>query len=335
MGTRFSMNKSRHFLQCWVLVGCIAFPHSSKADEPPQADSEAVSFFKNAISTPPDIEHFMVRNHHLTALPKSPIPRGAKVTHLEFFEGARSGSNYYLHAITDPASPATFLVGRTGGVSYEFTENSVSHGDPSSPIEKNSAGYYNAVTLYLNMGMSLYDPASVVWTGNQFTARTTSGETIRGELEQTNGLPCQLTINIITAKGDTFTRKREYTYPSLPASQQTFPKTILLFEQTNGTFSARAEIDIISISIAKEPLSDRFFDESNFKGSNVTHMNLYSNDSLYVSSKDGKRMIKIPSTEPRIPPAAQGRSKILFYTIIIILVAAGSVIAGKVIKYKS
>lgn len=300
-----------------VMLLFLAMSRPCHASEPQAMTNDFVSFFKQMISSPPDVDNFKGRSHAY-------LKHGPDKL-LEFYEGARAGSNFFLTLYPDALemsngqSHALFVLGRAGSSPYEFSANSVTRSIGSSILQTNVSLLYRETSRFLNMGITVHDPQSVVWTGNNFTA-TAGNERIRGELVVSNNLPSKL---ILSWKTNKVYRMVEYTYPSPPASLQGFPSKMLEFGPSNSVLVPKGETELFFVHLSEQPLSNDFFRDARFIGTNITHTNIYSNNVLYVSSKKGTMVRAVINRSPSA--AHRDGHRLIVFAAILVLFVVGAI----------
>ena len=281
-----------------LLCSCTLF---CEADTIPRTN-DFVSFFKQAIASPPDIAEFVAaeRDHiDENELPKG-IPPSAKQSFLaasdtwHYYRGARGGSNYFLRQIERPNSSNTlnesgFIVGHAGPTAYEFSSNTVSYGIGTNAMVSGIQSLSGLIREFLNMGMAEIDTTSLAWNGNNFRALNINGLTRFGKLEVSNNLPYRLAIS--TEKDSAPSTVINYKYLNRRESVGMYPSTIDISYPDEKDL--KIEICLHSIQIANQRLSEDFFSDPQFKGQNITHTNIHSNDVMLVFTKKGK-MIAVP-----------------------------------------
>jgi hypothetical protein len=279
----------------WTFIALIAFP-----DTLTNVPGDPVDLFRNAISSPPDVESFIAGERCLIKPEQLPngLPADQKESILaamqmwQYYQGSRAGSNYFLRAIESANSPDTvaksgLIAGRAGDKAYQFSLNSISYAKGTNATTANVNNLFFLVRQFLNMGLAEIEPESVVWSGNQFRALNYDRVPRYGRLELSNGLPSRLLISI--QKESPPIKIVEYTYPG----QSTFPGGYPSAIRISGGDGPSVEIIVQSVQIAAQRLAEDFFSEAKFKGTNITHVNIFSNNVTLVSDKQGK-MIKLP-----------------------------------------
>jgi hypothetical protein len=286
---------------------------------------DEVAFFKRAITSPADIEHFVACEEILrprggsrqASNEKSPSSEGPNP---RFFEGARAGSNYFLrhnfNFETNQLSGKS-VVGRVGSNAYQVNPNTLTlttetaETKPDNPVAMMSAATGSFVNQFLNMGLGDIKAATVRWRGDEFTAVRNNGSPVYGLLELSNGLPARL--KICSEKGATPYKAIAYVYPEPPASLRGFPKRTIISSLFEDGLHPWMQLTLLQVQEAKRPLPAEAFAEDRFINSSVVFTNIFSNNALY-SLRAGGKMIKIdaPGTgSPGAPPPARYRNLVL------------------------
>jgi hypothetical protein len=274
---------------------CIVLTTKAVADNVANAPGDIVVFFKQALSSPPDVEKYVVSQRQLESL-TPPIGPPTKAGSISYYIGARAGSNYFLQILSGSnglpdLSEKRLIAGRSGTAVYEVSQNAISFGVGSNGLVGNVRVFYIVTRQYLGMGISEIEPESLRWVGNTFTATNNHGLAIFGELSISNGLPCRLGVSV--AKGSPPYKVVEYTYPNPPQSLSGFPSKMIISRAPYGVAKPFCEVSFYSVQLARRPLSNDFFAAAQFIGTNNIYTNLYSNADLYVQNSRGQ-MVKAP-----------------------------------------
>lgn len=324
-----------------INVSFLSYALCAEGSSSLQTPDDFVSFFKQAVKSPPDVAFFQAKKHDFfpPKLPPGLLPAGVKVgPPIELFEGGRSSSNFfYGNAVTSQSSDtdAIFRViaGREGTNIYEFSGNSLSYGIGNNAVRDNVNFAFSSVSYLLNLGIGDIVPESVTWTGNHFSAKSIDGSTRYGELTLSNGFPRTLMISL--AKGSSPLHASEYTYPDPPDALSGFPSTIRLSVWDGENLIPNVQIEFSSVRLAPGPLPDSFFDASNFTRSNITFTNVYSNATLLVRVTQGPNtgtIVRVPLlSNMRDLSVTETRQHIMFYVMLAIFIA-GPVIVWLAIK---
>ena len=137
-------------------------------EKPQQVPVDAVAFFKQAISSPRDVDSFIAGQRSLSPIEElvqqeqqqeklvahMPAMRNQKTPDLQeilqrakemqsehFYAGARAGSDFYWRSISSPNTPNipaqhVSVFGRTGSVRYQVGQNNVSYGSGTMPLSQ-------------------------------------------------------------------------------------------------------------------------------------------------------------------------------------------------------
>jgi hypothetical protein len=320
------------YVSCLFLPFVFAFEtHAAPATD------DLVSFFKQALVLPPDVESF-VGSARTLRLPAGLPGFALNVTNLSrvsFYEGARAGTNFFLRKITGPnaapkPAPSELVAGRAGSNIYQLNSNLVTYSFGKTRIQEGVSDSFTLLSEFLSMGLINVEPKSVIWNGDHLTALDTrTGNQVFGELQLSNGLPSSLTI-----------RKQErsrpynvfvYSYPDPPRSRGGYPSKILVLnaDGPGQEPTPLTEFEIVSLRLAAQPLSEEFFDSSRFKGSNIIHTNVFSNSVMFASTKAGK-MLEVPTKE--VPRDVLRRRKFVIFFVCLVILAAGPIIIFGVAK---
>jgi len=286
-----------------LLVGLPLSVCAADEKAPTRAD-DLVAFFKRAISSPPDVEHFTVIQRTLRERKMPPgvqlrIPSPTSVPP-QFFEGARSGTNYFLRQISETnalinVAGSGQVAGRRGSNTYHFSLNSLTYTYDKSdsvspnPLVVSGEAYYSIVSQFLNMGLAAIQPGTITWNGYDFNAVRDGGSPVYGHLELSNGCPSVLSVS--SKKGGTPFKSYTYVYPNPPLALAGFPERIfvsVIFEDGLHPF---LELTMLEIRLAEYKLPEAFFSETRFITTNITYTNTFTNGEL-MSVLPGGKLVK-------------------------------------------
>ena len=279
-------HKLNQLTRRFVIICCVFLVWDAYSGETTNVSDDPISFFKRAISSPPDVEKYIASQRS--------IPSGSA----NYFVGARAGSNYFMKFISDTdalrnLNKANIIVGQSGANAYQIGQDNVSYGIGSNPLTSNSELLLRKTRQFLDMGITEIDPESVRWEGNSFTATMRGRFARHGELSVSNGLPYRLFISV--AKDSPPYKMVEYTYSNPPPPLSGFPSKMVISGNSDGKLIASEEIQIYSVQVAKRPLSDNFFTAAQFIATNIIATNIYSNTDLYVVNRRGQT-VKLPDS---------------------------------------
>ena len=275
-----------------------------------------VAFFKQAISSPPDVENFIVSQRVLGAperlaelagtQDKETLAQFAKQYVLEhFYRGARSGTNFFLtpleyHTATNALDSYAYTVGRYGNTKYTLNkttnENSIIYGIGTNAMTAGNNSLFTLVQQFLDMGLAEVRPDTVSWDGDTFNALAVWGEHRCGELELTNGLPKRLKVRGV--KAGPIIKTIEYEYPNPSESKSGFPNKMVLSSHTDQGFRPVMEITICEVRLSSRPLTETYFAEAHFIRTNITHVTIYSNSTMFATDRSG-RVVVAAQASPR------------------------------------
>ena len=292
---------------CFSLLACAVY-----ADSTTNRSEDFVAFFKQAISSPPDIEHFTACQRILRKIPLPPklafLDKSPSNPPPQCFEGGRSDKNYFFSFVsyTNGIKMVTMTGGRSGSNAYQINPNTLTfttestQSNPKNYVAANGDGFFGSVEQFLNMGLADVKSESVVWQGNEFNAlrdhaNIVYGPSVYGRLESSNGLPCSLSVS--AKKGDSPYILISYAYPSPPTSLGGFPERIIISSQFEDGLHPWSELTLSDVQVAKQPLPEKYFAASNFMTSNIKYVDVYSNNTLYSVQPNG-RISKIPPPVP-------------------------------------
>ena len=266
-----------------------------------EVPNDAVSFFKRALTSPADVSHFEAGMRDLGGgLPLDVLPENAKVVQqpAQLFEGARSGSNYYI-IDKSPLNPT--ISGRQGQKAFNIGSNSVAYGyegfksnDPklSDRVSQAADSYFRMTRQFLQMGLGEIAPQSTTWLGSDtFVATNDLGVPEYGKLELSNNIPRRLLVS--WQEGASPFKTFDYFYPEPLLSLGGSPYLIVLNTLLKTRFVPALELRISKLEIAKNSLSAEYFDAEQFLTPNTIYTSVFSHDEFTGISPRGKVKVKL------------------------------------------
>ncbi|HWY32687.1 MAG TPA: sigma-70 family RNA polymerase sigma factor [Candidatus Acidoferrum sp.] len=276
-------------------------------EKPQQVPVDSVAFFKQAISSPLDVDSFIAGQHSLKSIkelvqddklfaerlaeenkktpnPQESLQKAKDMQSEQFYAGARAGSDYYLRYISSPNTPNipgqdVSVFGRTGSMPYQVGQNNFLYGSGTNAFVASIDSMFGLVRQFLDMGLGDIDPERVVWTGNQFTALDRFGKSRYGELVVSNNLP--FAIKVSMQKNSPVFKRVEYQYPNPPASLGGFPAKMTIFTLSEGEYKPELQITLYAVHIADRRLPHGFFDDEQFKTAKILYTNAYLNSEVW------------------------------------------------------
>lgn len=257
-----------------------------------------VSFFKEAINSPPDIEKYLAKRTNL----QLPTQNGLVLSNsssssFQYLEGAISGTNFFLKRLSGPSERAGSnhlgtISARSGSSTYGIGGNGLIQGIGKNGLTDDIQAQFRLSRQVTGMGAGEIEPGSVRWDGNNFTAKNTLGKDIHGSLEVSNNLPLRMEVTLANA---TLPYKAiDYTYAIQSDSFSGYPaKFLISYKSTNG-LKPLAVVEFESMRIAPQDLQEDFFAASRFSD-RVSYTNVYSNSDFYASHSKTKRLVKANS----------------------------------------
>jgi hypothetical protein len=288
----------RCLISCFLFIPSIFCKAQSVSDT--IKDESFVTFFKNTLCKPPDIAHFSC-SFRLLNVPAGYAAENTNVPHLyqwQYFEGARSGSNFFLRFL--PSATATNAtstigirtIGQAGTKNYQVLDESVTYGYGTNKVQQSLSSTYKIVWQCLNLGVTTVKSESIVWKGKQFQGTCSIDEKpILGDLEVLDGRPQSLKL---TKNGSPHPYKVYlYTYPDPPLSLGGYPAKIqtLSILAKDQEPSPLSEWNISSLILASQPLTTSFFEDAYFHGPRIHGTNIYSNEVFQTHAINGKQMV--------------------------------------------
>ena len=327
--------KSAAAISAFVLVTGGLVTVALSGEKPPPLPADPVAFFKQALSSPPGIDSFVAGQRSLRpAAEQAQIeqmiarstgkgtPTGSpeilanarRAQPEQYYAGARAGSDYYLRHVSSPSTPNIpaenqIIIGRAGPVLYQVGRNNVTYGSGTNAFVTGVDIQFHLVRQLLDLGLADVEPESVVWTGNEFTARNGSGTSRYGALEVSNSLP--FALNVSVQKNSPAFERIEYQYPDPPASLGGFPARMTMFDATEGGFKPDLAITLYSVHLADRRLAHDFFSDNQFKTEKIIYTNAYINSEVWgtVNKLNGKsyytNISHIKAVHPQNQPPAK------------------------------
>lgn len=318
-------------------LGCAFLLSVATAQSNPRnvsAVTDLVEFFKTAVSSPPDVDYFVGSQRRLRErkLPPEIRKRLQGLTNQPpmFYEGARSGSNYFLRSTgwsnpLDSGVDATVVVGRAGSETYHFNPNTVTYTldraettSPDHTLLSLSGTYYSMVRQFLNMGLADIRTDSVKWDIDEFTALRDDGGRVYGHMELSKGMPYRLSI--AANKGERPYRSYTYVYPVPATALGGFPSSITAAATFQDGMHPTVEYSILSVRLSEQTPAESVFSKSRFLGSHIQHTNVFEGGVL-LNFVDGKLIkdLKQPVVEgPERTPKYRALSNFCVLAVILL-----------------
>jgi hypothetical protein len=284
-----------------------------------ETESELTTFFKNAVRSPLDVEHFTAAQRTLRerTLPPQIRARVQSLTNqpVQTFEGARAGTNFYLRRLTSLGSPGSMAIGRNGREMYHVNANTLTYthdaNTEANPLLISELGFRSVVEQFLNMGLAEIRQGSVVWDGLQFSAFEADGTPIYGHLDLQDGIPSRLEIR--TKKDAPPKKAFSYAYPEPPLALSGFPSTIVIWSVFQDGLHPWSELRLLNIKLSDSRLADNFFAKSRFVEKNIVYTNIINSDGLFNVTRSG--LVKAP-IQPEMPgPKSQFYRRITMWCL--------------------
>lgn len=295
------ITKAYRLAALFQITFCTFLAASGYAGELTNATTDLITFFKKAISSPPDVESYTV------------YQRDTEKGGGSYYVGARAGSNYFLKIVSNSnellnASQQQPVAGQAGASAYEFSKNAVSYGVGSNGLTRGVEMFLGLTRQFLDMGIGEIRPESVEWHSNAFAATGSDTRPRYGLLIISNGLPFRLKIG--NAKGAY--KIVDYIYPDPPTALGGFPSKMLIFGESEGKLVGGLEVLICSVRLATEPLAEKKFSPTRFVGPNIAHSNIYRGADLYVQNRLGQ-LVKAPNSIRRSGGVANSRARTIIF----------------------
>jgi hypothetical protein len=287
-----------------ILAGFFSFASATHSQSTTNSSEKIISFFKQAMSSPFDVEEFIgtERILHEVSLPGNSKPFQPPVI---TYRGSRSGSNFFLVSFSGTNQLRQSVAGRRDAETYTVNKNtlnrSIGPGTPQSPNQIPVMGnvIYMYVCQFLNMGMSDLVPETVAWHENEFEATTAFGNRVYGMLEFSNGLPSRLTVS--SGKGAPAERIRSYVYPNPPTSLGGFPSQIIFWRRERANWTPGSELTLMSVKMPSNALGADYFASAQFVNTNIKYLHIESNGLMY-NVKTG-RLVQLASPKGGVKPS--------------------------------
>jgi len=289
-----------------ILAGLL--PRTAFSDAETSAPVDLVAFFKLALSSPPDIEHFEARQIELHAIPV--VGPAGKMIQMKppptDFQGARAGSNYFLQLVSGTNREVSTLAGRSGTEIYTFSPNSITHTFDAPAGDQNKgqlatigAAMSRPVSQFLNMGVSSVQFNTLVWKENEFDALDDKGRRLHGSLEISNNFPVRL---VVTSPDDSdFCSAISYHYPDPPTAMGGFPDRMVLSGKVTDGWEDDLELRLVVVKLAVKLLPEDFFNSAQFVDKKINHTLLESNGLLYNVTASNVVPVHSRSAFPEVP----------------------------------
>jgi hypothetical protein len=277
-------------------------------------NEDIVSFFRQAIISPPDVEEFIVGQRELQS---SIAPTNSYV----YFKGARAGTNFYLWTFTNTnadfgTNARAIIVGRSGATPYSVNGKLAVYGFGSNSFIENVKWEYGKIRYFLAMGIGDLVENSIKWHDNYLTATNNKGMPRYGKLVISNGLPSKLEFS--KSEDSPPFKIIEYTYPVPEAVYSGYPEKIVMSSDQNGDFKPVVEMVFQSVKLAAHPLTEDFFDPRNL-AYRFQYTNVYSNSDHYVSALNNKHLVKVSESLAKTGGYTNSRPKFVIIICFVVV----------------
>ena len=282
----------------FLVIPIIFLAWNAYSDEITNAPIDLVSFFKQAISSPPDIEKYVAkRTNLLRPMPGSAYSSSNGSSSFQYYEGALSGTNFYLRYLPDPNQPTGInqlgtISARAGSSTYELAGHGIVYGVGKNGLTEEVQVQFSLSRQILCMGAGELEPGTIKWNGSEFTAKNIFGKDVHGSLQISNDLPFRAEFNLSNELNPY--KAIVYTYPSPADHFSGYPAHFLISYNNTEGLTPMAEIEFKSVQVATQQLSAAFFNESRF-AIDVEFTNVFSNSDFYASKTKSKELVKLNS----------------------------------------
>lgn len=253
-------------------------------------NTDLIDFFKRAMSATPDIETYVVGM-------RTP-PSSAQTSEFHYYLGARSGSNFFISTVTNlsalrKTNAHCIIAGQAGGSQYGISGNLVTHIAGSNAYSDTIRLFSNLTRQFLDMGAVEIEPESVKWTQNTFTAKTSRGKMVIGELIISNNVPIKLEISSSTNPSPY--KIIGYRYPTPATLLAGFPEDVIVSDKIKDVLMPKVEIMFQNVRLAEQGLPQSFFSEDRFNAF-LGYTNAITNADLYVYNTKHTNLVPVPKT---------------------------------------
>ena len=273
----------------WLLFLLFAFCGSGEQAQ----TTSTVESFKSFLSLNPAISN-VVFERQVLMFPQ--LPGGVKpnTNEIQYYQAGRQSNGFYLRRLwslgdADSAIHATsstaglLFAGKAANRFWHIVDTNIYYtSDPGNYVAQMSINAEAILSSVLDMGVENLLPGSLVWSGNSFTARSTSAREVRGSLDVSDNFPQRLTVQY---QGFTNSFVAEYAYSKESHLPCGIPSRVHMALVNGPATVPRVNTTILSADIAKDGLPVEFLQPERFIESEKQEI-VFTNGSLYLT-RDG------------------------------------------------
>jgi hypothetical protein len=276
---------------------CLLLTSNAVGSDTTNNPVDLVVFFKNAVGSPPEIEHYIVKRTQLQFPIGQKIGDAKSSNSFQYLEGSFSGTNFFLHHLPDPGQPVDtnhlgLISARAGSSVYEIGGHGIIKGTGTNGLTDDVKAQFSVSRQVLGMGVGEIASGTIKWSGNSFTATNVVGKGVHGSLIVSNNLPVRMEIAL---DGSPMPYASiEYAYPASENQFSGYPEKFLICYKSKDGLKPLAEVEFKSLVLATQHLGADFFSETRFANC-YRYTNMYSNSDYYVSDSKSNYLVKANS----------------------------------------
>ncbi len=288
-------------------------------------------FFKNYLKNCPPVREIIFWRQSLAVpnFPGEPVPHS--VTNIfRNYVGAWQTNGFFLREVRDIGNPITvigsnaftadlLISGRNDKLWWDIINNQVTSWSETSDAKSSSvrrkAELAEGILFpVLWLGLNNLKPGTLEWSGNEFTALTTSGQILKGTLTLRDGIPENLEVYLGGAKLPSY--ECEYHYNDFKTNGARLPSRVLRYKSTNGVKTPSWVAEIVRIEIAREEQLPAAFSPQSFLGKEHSINYVITNGGEY--KVQGNALLKLPGID-LLPekPMQTGRKRVVVWSVLV------------------
>lgn len=324
----------------WLVASLPVFGENPDAKSPTAA-------IKAYLQDNPSVKTIIFRRRILSVpnIPGEAVPVSL-TNDFRTYQAAQQKNAFYLREIRDLKDLNTIIDtntftadllinGRSGErwwdvINTQITSWTETPDEESSPVRRKVEIAVNILDPVVHFGINNLKPHSLRWDGNYFTAQTTDGIDIEGNLSTLGNKP--LSIEVKYSDGKMFGYICEYEYGKFKPDPSDLPSTILRYRVVKGVKTPVWVANILSFNTATEALPLAYFAPERFvdKQQAVEYIQTNRNEFKVISNV----LLKLPGTD-LLSDKSTLRSKSTRFAVIGSIVISAVVIVLALIRHSN
>lgn len=293
----------------------------------------AVDVFKSYLQTCPNVKSVIFRRRVLTVpnIPNLKLPQSiTNVVHL--YEGAWQTNAFWLRELREIArkeeiintnvfTADLIINGRVDDRWWDIINTQITSWTGGFQGNSNDRQFKvnvaeNILVSVVHLGIHDLQIGSLHWHSNRFSAQSTTGKPIEGELFVADGVPRLLRVSYPSTSKSILTYECEYEYAAGSTNGMPFPSTIRRYQLTGGTRKAAWTGEILSLDAGNDSLPSNFFVPERFVDQQQAQQYLLTNAHVYKLVSTG--MMMLPSEAAIAKPSKSGSARFMPLSLLIL-----------------